>query len=71
MEFLEGGNVKKLIEIGSSSLTEAHVAGIARELLSGINALHQRNIVHRDIKPSNIVVNINGDVKLSIFSSYL
>jgi len=39
-------------------------AFIARELLSGVAALHGAGLIHRDIKPENILY-VNGTIKLS------
>ena len=52
-----------LLRQGKCFSAEEAVA-ITRELLSGINVLHEANLIHRDIKPDNIIF-VNGKAKLS------
>ncbi|OYW11734.1 MAG: hypothetical protein B7Z55_18955, partial [Planctomycetales bacterium 12-60-4] len=40
---------------------------IVRQLCVALKAAHDVGIVHRDLKPSNILINTNGDVKLTDF----
>uniref|UniRef100_A0A7E4VVQ4 mitogen-activated protein kinase kinase n=1 Tax=Panagrellus redivivus TaxID=6233 RepID=A0A7E4VVQ4_PANRE len=42
---------------------------VSISVLEGLHFLWGRNIMHRDIKPSNILVNTNGDVKISDFGT--
>ena len=38
------------------------------QVLQGLQYLHtERRILHRDIKPSNLLINAQGEVKLSDF----
>eukprot|EP01035_Chromulina_nebulosa_P007498 gene7498-10125_t len=46
---------------------EDWLAYILREVIQGIVYLHSYKYIHRDIKPGNILVNSNGDIKLSDF----
>ncbi|KAI7737730.1 hypothetical protein M8C21_029629 [Ambrosia artemisiifolia] len=48
-------------------LRDSQVSAYTRQILSGLNYLHERNVVHRDIKCANILVDANGSVKLADF----
>lgn len=40
---------------------------ITRQLLEGVEYLHNQKILHRDIKPANILLNDRGEMKLADF----
>lgn len=65
MELLEGVSLNSLT--GGYSFGEKQMALVIREMLKGIEYLHQRNLIHRDIKSSNVMVCSNGDIKLVDF----
>lgn len=46
---------------------EALVKNFVRQILIGLEYLHERNIIHRDIKGANILVDNKGGVKISDF----
>ncbi|KAF7086108.1 hypothetical protein CFC21_089451 [Triticum aestivum] len=48
-------------------LQDSQVSAYTRQILNGLNYLHQRNVLHRDIKCANILVDANGLVKLADF----
>ncbi|XP_076893500.1 mitogen-activated protein kinase kinase kinase 1-like isoform X2 [Bidens hawaiensis] len=48
-------------------LGDSRVSVYTRQILGGLNYLHERNVVHRDIKCANILVDASGSVKLADF----
>jgi serine/threonine protein kinase len=48
-------------------MPEAIIAEIVRETLAGLAYLHAHHTIHRDFKPSNLLLNENGQVKITDF----
>ncbi|SCU90491.1 LAMI_0E02300g1_1 [Lachancea mirantina] len=44
--------------VRKTKLRQDETRAIFKQLLSGLNYLHQKNIIHRDIKPENILLSI-------------
>ena len=40
---------------------------IARQLCAGIAAAHEKGVLHRDLKPANVMLDGNGDVRITDF----
>ena len=40
---------------------------IARQLCAGVAAAHDRQVIHRDLKPANVMLDGNGDVRITDF----
>lgn len=66
MEYVEGMTLKqKIQQNGPVSVDEA--VHIMNQLTSAIAHAHENGIIHRDIKPQNILVNQDGQVKITDF----
>lgn len=66
MEYIKGKTLKKYIQ-EYAPLSPARAVHIMKQLTSAIAHAHENGIVHRDIKPQNIMVDENGDVKVTDF----
>lgn len=60
MEYVEGDDLK-----GPMSFDEA--LPIVRQLIDGIEAAHEKNVIHRDLKPANVKITPEGVVKILDF----
>ncbi|XP_041423627.1 traf2 and NCK-interacting protein kinase-like [Xenopus laevis] len=70
MEYCMGGSLKQLIDRAiDKSLPEKSIQYISREVLEGLNYMHENCIVHRDVKSVNITINHRGTVKIIDFGS--
>lgn len=52
MEFIEGENLERLLRGGPVAVSRA--VHIGKQLLTGLQAIHDGGILHRDIKPGNV-----------------
>lgn len=66
MPYYEGGNLKQWLE-KNPSVTLPRKQIILREILRGIEYLHDHGIIHSDIKPQNILMTLDGIPKISDF----
>ena len=55
MEYVKGGMLKRLFT-AEEQLTDADVSTIMKNLLEGVDYIHQMNYIHRDLKPENILL---------------
>ncbi|GHJ85730.1 hypothetical protein NliqN6_2132 [Naganishia liquefaciens] len=65
MEFMEGGALTDVIE--ANKMEEEQIAAICLETCSGLRHLHDHSIIHRDIKSDNVLLNAQGEVKITDF----
>jgi eukaryotic-like serine/threonine-protein kinase len=66
MEYVEGQTLKQYIG-QNSPLAVEKTLDIMKQLTSAISHAHQNHIIHRDIKPHNILVDPEGNVKITDF----
>ncbi|KAL5786605.1 hypothetical protein ACOSQ2_008997 [Xanthoceras sorbifolium] len=68
LEFVPGGSISSLLgKFGS--FPEAVVRAYTKQLLLGLEYLHNNGIMHRDIKGANILVDNKGCIKLADFGA--
>lgn len=65
MEFLEGISLSERFRGKEADLKEVVSLGI--QLAETLDYAHQKGVVHRDIKPSNIIVQGDGQLKITDF----
>ena len=73
MEFIDGDNLRTLIDTGNLPLTRR--LEICEQICAGLGYIHRHrmkdgryhSIVHRDIKPENIIIMKNGQAKIVDF----
>ncbi|XP_060216651.1 CBL-interacting serine/threonine-protein kinase 11-like isoform X2 [Lycium barbarum] len=65
MEFVKGGELFSKISKGRFS--EDLSCKYFQQLISVIQYCHSRGVYHRDLKPENLLVDENGDLKVSDF----
>eukprot|EP00697_Spironema_sp_BW2_P010731 gnl/Spiro4/26089_TR13014_c0_g1_i1.p1 gnl/Spiro4/26089_TR13014_c0_g1~~gnl/Spiro4/26089_TR13014_c0_g1_i1.p1 ORF type:complete len:562 (+),score=44.26 gnl/Spiro4/26089_TR13014_c0_g1_i1:206-1687(+) len=66
LEYAEGGELFDRIE-PDIGLDEDKAHFYFRQLLEGIEYLHQNGVCHRDLKPENILLDVNGNLKIADF----
>jgi len=66
MEFIKGEELSSLLRrIGR--LPSDKAIEIARQLCAGLAAAHERGVLHRDLKPANVMIDSEGNVRITDF----
>ena len=65
MEFIDGTDLRHVIQSGALSATEA--LAIVPQICEALQFAHEEGIVHRDVKPENILLDKKGRVKIADF----
>ncbi len=66
MEFIKGEELSSLLRrIGRLPADKA--LEIARQLCAGLAAAHDNGVLHRDLKPANVMIDENGNVRITDF----
>ncbi|CAH9069235.1 unnamed protein product [Cuscuta epithymum] len=65
MEYVKGGELFNMVAKGR--LKEEVARKYFQQLISAVDFCHSRGVYHRDLKPENLLVDENGDLKVSDF----
>lgn len=68
LEYCSGGDLHSLV-VTSGQLEEAEAGCFFKQLMRGVNYIHEMGIAHRDLKPENLLLSPNGCLKISDFGS--
>lgn len=63
MEYVDGQNLKKLVE-NKGPLPADEAIDCIRQAALGLQHLHDQGIIHRDVKPGNLIRSNDGTVKV-------
>ncbi len=66
MEFIDGEPLDSLLKRVGRPAPEV-CRKIARQLTAGLQAAHEQGVLHRDLKPANVMIDGNGDVRITDF----
>ncbi|KAJ2607047.1 spindle assembly checkpoint kinase [Coemansia sp. RSA 1804] len=66
LEYAARGEVYKLLQ-KQGSFSESEAAKYIAQIASALEYLHSKHVIHRDIKPENLLLNANGELKISDF----
>ena len=66
MEYVEGKTLKQLLK-KRGNLTVSEAVDIMLQLTDGMTHAHDSYIIHRDLKPQNIMIQENGQIKITDF----
>ena len=66
MEYVDGEDLASLLRrIGR--IPQDKAIEIARQLCAGVAAAHERGVLHRDLKPANVMLDAEGNVRITDF----
>ena len=66
MEYVDGEDLASLLRrIGR--IPQDKAIELARQLCAGVAAAHERGVVHRDLKPANVMIDGEGNVRITDF----
>jgi hypothetical protein len=66
MEYVDGEDLAALLRrIGR--FPQDRAIAVARQLSAGVAAAHERGVIHRDLKPANVMIDGDGNVRITDF----
>lgn len=70
LEYCPGKSLDNLLEEYSRNTTPKQVR-LANQIASAVSYIHEKGIVHLDLKPANILLDVDGNAKVSDFGMSL
>lgn len=67
MEYVEGKTLSKIMTELGNGITLDMIATIFNSVSHALEVAHAANMLHLDIKPENVIINKNGQVKVTDF----
>ncbi len=69
MNYYEGRTLDEYLDIRNDFILESEALIVLEQVLDGLSAVHEKNILHRDIDPSNVYLADKGKVVLLDFGA--
>jgi len=63
MEYVQGPTLQEWFSSRTDPFSAEEVIWVARDLLTGLAAAHEKGLIHRDIKPANAIIDTRKDPK--------
>ncbi|PKS09973.1 hypothetical protein jhhlp_004597 [Lomentospora prolificans] len=68
MEFCAGGDLHSLV-VAAVKLEVQEADCLFKQLMRGVNYLHEMGVAHRDLKPENLLLTTHGALKITDFGN--
>ena len=66
MEYISGEDLKSLIK-RAGQISVGKAINLAQQICEGLDEAHRMGVIHRDLKPQNIMVDMEGNAKITDF----
>jgi eukaryotic-like serine/threonine-protein kinase len=66
MEYCEGRSLKEVIR-AEAPIDVRRAIAITKQILLAARFAHRRNVIHRDLKPHNVIIDSEGNLKVTDF----
>lgn len=67
MEYVEGESLERFIRRKGADLPWQHALHVVEQVAQALECAHQAGIIHRDVKPANILLDRQGQARLTDF----
>lgn len=56
MELCPGGDLYKMLKLSPGDLPSGFITCIMKQIVDGLNEIHEKGLIHRDMKTENIFI---------------